>query len=94
MMPQVNNAVHYFVVAHHFNTKATNKVEVHAQQENHICEQHIYVQTALLLPSVFVLDLFVPQNTHPRNYHFINTFISQQLFYAFTRGPPATQVIS
>ena len=51
MFPQANNALHYFVVEHHFHEYNPNEKQFHNNHKTHDCEQSIFK-----VPSFLLLD--------------------------------------
>lgn len=93
MMPQVNNAIHYFVVHHEFKTEHSSKTDVHSHLDNHHCEQHIYIQSAVLLPTLLSFNFKILTAYSKENTVFSIQFISRFFFSGYTRGPPAYSII-
>ena len=52
VFPQVNNALHYFVVEHHFHAYDSNEKQYYHKNQTHDCEQSIFKT-----PSILLLDL-------------------------------------
>src|SRR5690606_22556767 len=50
-LPQANNALHYFVVEHHFEVLDSNTKQFHHNHKTHDCEQSIYK-----LPFTYLFD--------------------------------------
>jgi len=49
VFPQVNNALHYFVVEHHFHHNNTNEKQFNHCHKTHNCEQSIFKIPNILL---------------------------------------------
>jgi len=89
VVPQVNNALHYFVVAHDWHPiKTQKKTEVAAQAHDHICAQHIYVLPAFFMPSLWFFEPLVDAKHDVALNGFIITCITRLVLVGFTRGPP------
>lgn len=51
LFPQMNNALHYFVVEHHFHQYNPNEKQFHHNDKTHDCEQSIFK-----IPSTLLFD--------------------------------------
>lgn len=49
VFPQMNNALHYFVVEHHFHKYNPNEKQFHHNDKTHDCEQSIFKILSTLL---------------------------------------------
>ena len=88
MIPQVNNAIHYFVVDHHNHGTFTCKEQIQKPHGEHICKQHIFVASAIVLPTLISFICKPPQYfLHKKFIYLANISISQS-FSFYTRGPP------
>lgn len=89
VFPQINNALHYFVVEHHFHAYNPNEKQFHHTHQTHDCEQSIFKT-----PSIVLFDLGYTELTKTVLFFKKDTF-SFDSFYRITffenpsdRGPP------
>jgi len=47
--PQINNALHYFVIEHHFHPNNSIEKQFNHDHKNHNCEQSIFKISSILL---------------------------------------------
>jgi len=47
--PQINNALHYFVVEHHFDNNSSNEKQFSHTHKTHNCQQSIFKTPSILL---------------------------------------------
>lgn len=92
LFPQINNALHYFVVKHNYNHSHTN--QLHNNEKTHDCELSIYK-----MPSVLLFDFGY---TEPKknilfskvDKPFFISFYTRTFFKILSdRGPPVDLVI-
>lgn len=89
VFPQINNALHYFVVEHHFHAYGSTEKQFHHHHQTHDCEQSIYKS-----PSILLLDLEYTELTKTVLF-FKKEKLSLYLLYSIIffrnqsdRGPP------
>lgn len=88
-MPQINNAVHYFVINHNFSEAKSDKVEIKEHTKEHICEQHLHVLSATLVPIFYTSILYRVSYCIKIIYGFVVIYLLCFVFNKFLRGPPA-----
>src|SRR5690554_3088003 len=87
--PQINNALHYFVVEHHFHAYNPNEKQFHHKHQTHDCEQSIFKT-----PSIILFDLGYTELTKTvsffREIKFNTSSFYKKTFYGnqSDRGPP------
>ncbi len=91
LFPQVNNALHYFVIEHHFDGSVTHKKQFRHHDKTHDCEQSIYK-----IPHTLLFDFKYAElnkvilffETNLSGYHIFYTKIF--LTNISNKGPPLT----
>lgn len=89
VFPQINNALHYFIVEHHFHRYNTSEKEFHHTHQTHDCEQSIFK-----IPSIVLFDFGYSELTTTilfckQNQFSFDSFYRKIFFENLSdRGPP------
>ncbi len=89
VFPQINNALHYFVVEHHFHQYSQNEKQFYHSHKTHDCEQSIFK-----IPSILLVDFGYKELSRFICFHSIGkslykVFYKKIFFENITnKGPP------
>jgi|GEM_PF-920715 len=89
VFPQINNALHYFVVEHHFHLNNKDEKQFNHNDKNHNCQQSIFK-----IPSILLLDFGYTERIKTFFFNQINSlifisFYKKNVFKILSdRGPP------
>jgi len=87
--PQVNNALHYFVVEHHFHQSNQDEKQFNHNQKNHNCEQSIFKNPNVLLLDFGYIKQVETNVFTKKNLLFFISFYKKIVYKNLSdRGPP------
>lgn len=89
VFPQINNALHYFVVEHHFHAYNSNEKQVHHTHQTHDCEQSIFKIPSIVLFDLSCVELITTVLLFKKDTFSSDSYYSMTFFgNPSDRGPP------
>lgn len=88
LVPQANNAVHYFVTSHDFNIKGSDKT-ASSGKDKHDCDTSLFKIPLVITAPVTLVPVLYKPVASKSVLHYIVPIFKQQTYAYRLRGPPS-----
>lgn len=93
LVPQANNALHYFVLNHDFDVKNSDGVTVSKKHKTHDCDTSIFKISSVTTVGIVSLSVNFIYTAPKLIFHYTPSFFKEQKPAYRLRGPPVKQVL-